>query len=36
MKLGEPFDLGEGDGSGGWILLEEPELLLSLTGMATR
>jgi Uma2 family endonuclease len=26
MKLGGPFDLGEGDGPGGWILLEELEL----------
>jgi hypothetical protein len=27
MKLGGPFDLGEG-GPGGWIVLDEPELHL--------
>ena len=27
MKLGAPFDLGEG-GPGGWVILDEPELHL--------
>ncbi len=26
MKIGSPYDLGEGDGPGGWIILIEPEI----------